>query len=182
MYYPIRNANDIMLMFVVIWAWLFFFFFSFSLAIFLLNSYHPISPLFFSSPHCFVLSLFSSRMEKSSNTIQRRLSLPDLQKLRQEWDKREAVQATAQLSPGKLQVRGSCCYGNMRLPWILTSHYYRLIYSMFAAMSQWNGHWCDFAWALSIISAQDQSMQTATGTKDSCSPFLITISCLIRLK
>ncbi|CEP15884.1 hypothetical protein [Parasitella parasitica] len=34
----------------------------------------------------------------------RRLSLPDLQKLKQEWDKREAVQATAQLPPGRLQI------------------------------------------------------------------------------
>jgi uncharacterized protein YecA (UPF0149 family) len=41
----------------------------------------------------------------TTTTTQRRLSLPDLQKLKQEWDKREAVQATAQLSPGKLQVQ-----------------------------------------------------------------------------
>jgi hemolysin activation/secretion protein len=34
----------------------------------------------------------------------RRLSLPDLTKLKEEWDRREAIQATAQLSPGKLQV------------------------------------------------------------------------------
>lgn len=41
----------------------------------------------------------------STNTVQRRLSLPDLTKLKQEWDRREAIQATAQLAPGKLQVR-----------------------------------------------------------------------------
>lgn len=35
----------------------------------------------------------------------RRLSLPNLVKLREEWDKREAVQTTLQLPPGKLQVR-----------------------------------------------------------------------------
>ncbi|KAI8378535.1 hypothetical protein BD560DRAFT_366511 [Blakeslea trispora] len=42
----------------------------------------------------------------SSNVsvLNRRLSLPDLKKLREEWDRREAVQASAQLSPGKLQI------------------------------------------------------------------------------
>ncbi|CEG63484.1 hypothetical protein RMATCC62417_00618 [Rhizopus microsporus] len=34
----------------------------------------------------------------------RRLSLPNLVKLREEWDKREAVQTTLQLPPGKLQI------------------------------------------------------------------------------
>lgn len=47
-------------------------------------------------------------MEESSTSLntnqQRRLSLPDLTKLKEEWDRREAVQATAQLFPGKLQV------------------------------------------------------------------------------
>lgn len=49
----------------------------------------------------------------SSNVsvLNRRLSLPDLKKLREEWDRREAVQASAQLSPGKLQVNYSNCTG-----------------------------------------------------------------------
>lgn len=43
--------------------------------------------------------------EKEEANSARRLSLPDLTKLKDEWDRREAIQATAQLSPGKLQVR-----------------------------------------------------------------------------
>jgi hypothetical protein len=45
--------------------------------------------------------------DKSSNTPKqhhRRLSLPDLEKLRKEWDKREAIQTATQLPLGKLQV------------------------------------------------------------------------------
>lgn len=40
----------------------------------------------------------------TSASSSRRLSLPDLAKLKEEWDRREAIQATAQLSPGKLQI------------------------------------------------------------------------------
>ncbi|KAG1378237.1 hypothetical protein G6F60_006652 [Rhizopus arrhizus] len=45
--------------------------------------------------------------DKSSNTPKqhhRRLSLPDLEKLRKEWDKREAIQTATQLPLGKLQI------------------------------------------------------------------------------
>lgn len=45
----------------------------------------------------------STPKEDTNNS--RRLSLPDLSKLREEWDRREAIQATAQLLPGKLQVK-----------------------------------------------------------------------------
>ncbi|KAG1049931.1 hypothetical protein G6F43_007764 [Rhizopus delemar] len=45
--------------------------------------------------------------DKSNNTPKqhhRRLSLPDLEKLRKEWDKREAIQTATQLPLGKLQI------------------------------------------------------------------------------
>lgn len=42
--------------------------------------------------------------EKEELDTARRLSLPDLTKLKDEWERREAIQATAQLTPGKLQV------------------------------------------------------------------------------
>ncbi|KAI7892549.1 uncharacterized protein EV154DRAFT_462573 [Mucor mucedo] len=44
----------------------------------------------------------TSEREEANNA--RRLSLPDLTKLKDEWDRREAIQATAQLSPGRLQI------------------------------------------------------------------------------
>ncbi|KAI8890328.1 hypothetical protein K501DRAFT_328675 [Backusella circina FSU 941] len=40
----------------------------------------------------------------SSKEVQRRLSLPDLNKLKAEWDSREAIQANAQIGTGKLQI------------------------------------------------------------------------------
>jgi hypothetical protein len=40
----------------------------------------------------------------NSKEVQRRLSLPDLNKLKADWDSREAIEGTAQLAPGKLQV------------------------------------------------------------------------------
>jgi hypothetical protein len=48
--------------------------------------------------------------EKEELNNSRRLSLPDLTKLKDEWDRREAIQATAQLSPGKLQVKAKKAY------------------------------------------------------------------------
>lgn len=45
-------------------------------------------------------------MEKeNTEALRRRLSLPDLGKLREEWDKREAVQTATDLPKGKLQVK-----------------------------------------------------------------------------
>lgn len=43
-------------------------------------------------------------MSSDPSSNQRRLSLPDLEKLRLEWDKREAIQTNTQLPPGRLQV------------------------------------------------------------------------------
>lgn len=72
----------------------------------------------------------------TSASSSRRLSLPDLAKLKEEWDRREAIQATAQLSPGKLQVN---IFFSIRL---FDRRVYslfvliRLIYLMFEAMLQ----------------------------------------------
>lgn len=48
--------------------------------------------------------MVQEKEDSGTSATSRRLSLPDLGKLKDEWDRREAIQATAQLSPGKLQV------------------------------------------------------------------------------
>jgi hypothetical protein len=86
-------------------------------AIILFIYFSPFSFIFFSINKNFeyLLSLFfiqyfmpltkeDSGVTPSSSSANRRLSLPDLTKLKDEWDRREAIQATAQLSTGKLQV------------------------------------------------------------------------------
>ena len=57
-----------------------------------------------SSPFFFI---YMMPQDKEEIAPSRRLSLPDITKLKEEWDRREAIQATAQLSPGKLQVKKS---------------------------------------------------------------------------
>jgi hypothetical protein len=56
-------------------------------------------------PTCLEATTTTTSSNNNNSNNQRRLSLPDLTKLKEEWDRREAVQATAQLLPGKLQVK-----------------------------------------------------------------------------
>lgn len=69
----------------------------------------------------------STPKEDTNNS--RRLSLPDLSKLREEWDRREAIQATAQLLPGKLQVKKKN-YSIINNNLLTSIQNNRLIYSM----------------------------------------------------
>jgi hypothetical protein len=83
-----------------------------------MNKWHLIKkyifPLYSSASFSYCFVTINYRQKRVMDTTNRRLSLPDLAKLKEEWDRREAIQATAQLLPGKLQVRAFFSSKNYR--------------------------------------------------------------------
>jgi hypothetical protein len=113
----------------------------------------------------------------SSNSLKqlcRRHSLPDIKRLKEEWDKREAIQTTAKLAPGKLQ---AIKYKNREF--LLANHINRLIYLMLKVMCQFQGHLCDLEWVHNNTFLLDQNMQMVTGTKGFYLLYHFIINCLI---